>query len=296
MFVAGIRKAVARSTRRLRADLARPFRRFRPVPDTAQAPSHTEIGPGRTIARLKSGHSLYVDPRDTIVSRRILESGHWEVWTTMAVLSLLRRGDRVVEVGANLGYYTVLMADRVGPGGAILSLEANPRLAAMIEDSVALNGFQDRVSVLNRAALDKPGPISFVTSTSNSGAGHVRILAEAPFADAETITIDAVRLDDVCPDRIDFIRLDAEGCEPQILRGAQDVLARNPDIVVCLEWSVIQILSRTSITDFIDWMSREGFAFWRIDRDARLIPVPGDALVDLPHVDLVAARGDPRRR
>lgn len=272
--------------------MARPFRRF--APQTARP--YNEIAPDLAIARLKSGHSLYVDPRDAIVSRRIIESGHWEAWTTLAVLSLLRPGDRVVEVGANLGYYTVLMADRVGHGGSILALEANPRLATMIENSLALNGLQDRARVLNHAALDQPGQINFVTSDSNAGAGHVEILAVAPFADAVTITVDAVRLDDVAPDRVDFIRLDAEGCEPQILRGAEDLLVRNPHIVVCLEWSTIQIQARASAGDFLTWMSELGFSFWLIEKDARLAPIAADAVLNLPHTDLIAARRDPRLR
>lgn len=283
-------KNLARRTRPVRTKITSLFGLRASNP----ARSFKSIASDLAIIGLKSGHQLYVDPLDTIVSRRLIESGHWEFWTTAAVLSLIRPGHHVVEVGANLGYYTVLMADRVGSTGSVLAMEANPRLSAMANDSLVLNGLDGHALVLNLAALDRRGSISFVTSPTNAGAGHVAILAKAPFADAVTITVQATTLDDVVTENVNFIRLDAEGCEPQILRGAQEILKRNHDVIVCFEWSLVQIESRTSAADFLKWMSELGFSFWLIERDARLVPITVTAIMNLPHTDLVAARGDPR--
>ena len=280
-------KILARRTRALREAAARAIG-WKPARGRGPQP-YFYLGPNLALTRLESGHALYVDPQDDEISARIILRGYWEYWTTQAVLSLLKPGDRVIEVGANLGYYTVLMADRVGPTGRVTALEANPRLAALTARSLKINDLK-HARVLNRAALDQPGEISFVTSRKNSGSGHVEVLLVAPFEDASVIRVEAIRLDDLGDDRVDFIRLDAEGCEPQILRGAFDILVRNPDIVVFTEWSVIQMESRTSVPTFIAWMQDMGFRFWVVDKDARLIPVATKDLAGLAHTDIVASR------
>lgn len=282
-----ISKMLARRTRAWREAALRIVRRT-PVRERGARP-YFYLGPDLALTQLESGQALYVDPQDDEISARIILRGYWEYWTTQAVLSLLKPGDRVLEVGANLGYYTVLMAQRVGPAGNVTALEANPRLAALAGRSLKLNDLKQAI-VLNRAALDQPGEVSFVTSRKNSGSGHVEVLPVAPFEDAAVIQVEAVRLDDLGWDAVDFIRVDAEGCEPQVLRGATGILERNPDIVVSMEWSVIQMESRTSVPGFIAWLQDMGFRFWIVGKDARLIPVATEALAGLAHTDIVASR------
>ena len=112
------------------------------------------LGPDLSLVRLRSGLGLYVDPQDRQISARVILRGHWEVWISMAVLSLLRPGDRVVEVGSNIGYYTLIMADRVGQQGQVVGLEANPRLATLANQSLGLNDFGGHAQVMNLAAMD----------------------------------------------------------------------------------------------------------------------------------------------
>lgn len=289
-------------------DLLKTFARIsRPLRDAAKRISsgrasnehqarYYYLGPDLALVRLKSGQHLYVDPKDELISTRIIMRGHWEFWTTKAVLSLLRKGDTVLEVGTNLGYYTVLMADAVGISGSVIGLEANARMVSMANKSLAINNFSGHARVLHRAATDSPGPVSFVSSRMNSGAGHIEVLAVAPFEDAVTSEVEGVRLDDLGTARVDFLRLDAEGSESAILHGATQVIADNPGLVICMEWSPVQIASRTSVPDFVDWMVSLGFRFWKIGKDARLSAIDAQILKTLDHTDIVACRRDISQR
>lgn len=310
-----VRKATARAFRRLTGLKARPPSVPAPsIPVMAGAASPSSpglsaenvgalaraanryfyLGPELALVRLNCGHLLYVDPMDEHVSANIIVHGYWEAWVHRVVLGLLRPGSRVVEVGANLGYYTVTMAGAVGASGSITALEANPRLAGMVERSLNLNGFAQRSKVVPKAALDQPGAIDFVVSRSNSGGGFVTLWDHMPYEDGQVLKIEAVRIDDLDPGRVDMIRIDAEGSEAFILRGAEATLKANPEIVICMEWSVIQIESRTSVPEFVAWLETLGFKFWRIEFDSSLSPLSGKELSVHPNCDIVVSRRTPK--
>jgi FkbM family methyltransferase len=263
-----------------------------PSPPTGEAQRYFYLGPDLALARLTTGHMIYVDPQDRDVSTHLIAYGYWESWIHSVVRGLIRPGDRIVEVGANLGYYTLSMADVVGPTGKITALEASPRLAAMVTQSLEINGFANRVQVVDKAAFDRSGSIPFVIARSRSGGGHTQVAESLMVADSTVIEVEAVRLDDLGLGPIDFIRMDAEGSEPLILRGAAELLA-NPKIVICMEWSVLQMRSRASVPEFVTWLDGMGFKFWRIDHDASLTPLAGEAMVTLEPSDVVISRRSP---
>ena len=282
-----LRKRIARLRRQL---LGAP----RPCNCSARADRYFYLAPDLAMVRLNCGHMLYVDPLDEHVSANIIAHGHWEVHIQRALLGLIRPGFRIVEVGANVGYYTTTMANAVGASGFVTAFEGNPRLAGLVQRSVLLNGYAHRTRIIPKAALDQPGHIDFVVSRRNSGGGYVTLWEGNPYEDGETLKVEAVRIDDQDVGRVDLIRIDAEGSEPFILRGAEAALRANPDIIICLEWSVIQMGSRTSVPDFVAWMDGMGFKFWRIGGDSRLTEMPIDTLASLENCDLVAARQLPQ--
>lgn len=296
------------SLRKRLAGLTRPFRRAfgggaavqrlaavkrRPV----DGDRYFYLGADLGLVRLNIGPLLHVDPQDEQICAGIIATGAWEPWVSAVVLSLLPRGGRVVEVGANVGYYTMTMAARVGPEGHITALEANPRLVGLIGRSTRLNGYADRVRLVPRAAMDAPGEVDFVAFRNNSGGGHVPVVANAWYDEIlgtpERFRVEAVRLDDLDCGPVDLVRIDAEGSEPFILKGASELLRANPDVVLCLEWSAAQIASRTSLTGFVDWLEGLGFRFWLIGPPKGLSPLSREALLNLTHADIVAARREP---
>lgn len=285
-------KRLARATRPLRQTLGHAPGLHVPAPQQR----YFYLGPELALTRMNSGILLYVDPLDEHVSANVIAHGQWEKGLHEAVLSLLAPGARVVEVGANIGYYTISMALQVGAEGHVRAFEANPRMVGLIERSARINGVHDRVSLIGKAAMDAPGEISFVTSRRNSGGGYVSIWSHLPYDDGVAITVEAVRLDDMDCGCVDMIRIDAEGTEPFILRGAAGILVAQPEIVIVMEWSVVQMASRTSVPEFVDWLVGMGFGFWRISYDGAFTAVSAEGLLSLEDCNIVASRQPPRRR
>lgn len=267
------------------------------VPLRTAVQHYFQLAEGLGLVRLRIGPSLYVDPLDEQMSAHLIAYAAWDAEGSKVVDALLDPGARVVEVGANIGYYTMLMADRVGPSGQVIAFEANPRLISLLRRSLRFNGFDARVRLMACAAGDVMGEVDFVTFRHNSGAGHVPSALDATYVDAmgepERFRVPCVRLDEVDCGRVDLIRMDAEGSEPAILRGAAAVLDANPDVVICMEWSVVQMASHTSVPDFVDWLTAKGFRFWRLAPGPTLVAMNGDDLLRDDHFDLVAARALP---
>jgi len=135
-------------------------------------------------------------------------------------------GGRVaIDVGANVGWHTLLMAALVGPSGRVYALEPNDSTRGRLLDAVAANHFT-HVVVDPRAAADRSGPIGFQAPA----AGHVwdgtgRLIADAAPDDR---SVDRVTLDGFVAeraiDRLHLIKIDVEGWELSVLRGARRVL------------------------------------------------------------------------
>jgi FkbM family methyltransferase len=262
-----------------------------PVP-TVEPQHYFSLDQGLGLARLQDGHFLYVDPMDEAVASHLIARGYWETWIHQVVCALVRPGDHIVEVGANFGYYTVAMARRAGPEGSILAFEANPRLANLVRRSVHFNGYDRSVKVVAMAASDKAGTLSFATSRSNAGGGTISTTDGALGADCVLIPVEAVTLDSVAPEGVRLIRMDAEGSEPLILRGAVRLLQR-PDIVVCMEWDLIQMRARADVDDLVAWLDGLGFRFWRIQYDSSLLEIAAADMATLSACDVVMAREKP---
>lgn len=251
------------------------------------------LSPELALTRQKNGLLLYVDPQDETMSAHLIGYGYWEPNVYAVIASLISPGQVVVEVGANVGYYTVAMGLMVGAEGEVHSFEANARLAGMVQRSAYINGLKDRVIVHSKAVMETPGSVRFERSRKRSGWGHVAHGDVEVFDDSEIVEVEATSLDSLGLDRVDLIRLDAEGSEAFILRGASRMLSANPDIVICMEWDPIQVGSRTDMPAFASWLSGQGFRLWRIGTDAQLTEVAMDQAAGLETCDVVIARQPP---
>lgn len=251
------------------------------------------LGEGLALTKLKNGHFIYVDPLEESVCAHLIAHGTWEPWIAKVVLGLLRPGDRVVEVGGHVGFYTMAMAHRVGPSGSILTFEANPRLAALSARSVRLNGYSPWVQILQKVASDTAGSVRFSISRQYGGGGHLYVGDNALGGDTEVLEVESIRLDDLNLPHTRLLRIDAEGSEPLILAGATTFL-QQPDIILCMEWDVVQIRSRANPQEVANHLAKMGFNFWRITTKAELVAVECERLGELEACDLIVARQDPR--
>lgn len=158
--------------------------------------------------------------------------GDFEPHTKRFLLREVRPGSVFLDLGANVGYFSLLVASRV-EAVRVIAFEPNPGIAARLRDSVEANRLADRVQVVERALSDRAGEVLFGIDPANSG--HSRF---ARPEHEDIITVQTVALDDWLeqhsPDaQVSVLKLDVEGAEMQAIRGMEGLLSRaRPALIV----------------------------------------------------------------
>ena len=194
------------------------------------------LGDEDVLCRVLGRYILYTDPADVCIVPHLCLDGYWEAWITVALARLIQPGWACVDVGANHGYFTLLMADAVGSEGRVLAVEPNPRLAARVERSLEVNGLLPRATLLQKAAADESGArLTLVMPRRHSPDATV---CREPTDDDEFFEVESVTLDAATADwpRVDLVKIDAEGAEPLVWRGMRELIARHPGVAVVMEF------------------------------------------------------------
>ena len=142
--------------------------------------------------------------------------------------SLLKPGCTVLDVGAHIGFYTLLAAKR---GARVFSVEADPSNAALLRHHVKINGFNDRVSVFEMAATECARSVPLYRHTYNQGESNI-IERGQPAGVVKGQMLDSL---DLPP--IDICKMDIEGAELMALRGMERTLERSPHIRLLVEYA-----------------------------------------------------------
>lgn len=187
------------------------------------------------LCRILGRYKFHVDTRDTGFGANILLDGYWELWLTQFMARSVARGAVVVDVGANYGYYSLLLADLIGPAGHVYAIEPNPAAAELLRRSVSLNGFDARTTICEVAAGGADGGTAtlFVPDGEPKNAAIVpdaALLAHGAAHPVPVTTLDTLL---AAHPRIDFIKIDAEGAEQDIIAGlARTFAVHRPDMVL----------------------------------------------------------------
>jgi FkbM family methyltransferase len=208
--------------------------------------------------RTRFGIRMNVCPRE-FIQNRILFFGAWEPNVTVLFDSLLQPGDVVVDVGANVGYYTLLAAKKVGDRGHVYAVEPNPVVRAALNRHLELNGFHN-VTIVAGGAWDANTTGMLHVDREDCGGSSLRTLEGSE--QAESIRL--VRLDDILPQdqqgRIRLIKVDIEGAEAHALRGLSETLAANPQARVIVEVNPTMLAGLGSSADALfEFMAGFGF-------------------------------------
>ena len=150
--------------------------------------------------------------------------------------ALLPVGGVAVDVGANVGWHTLLMARLVGEGGHVLAVEPNPSVRACLQENLNLNRFR-HVEVVPDALADADGTAEFIApEADNPGAGDGHVVCATEIGERQVIGVETRRLDTILSamlvERLDLIKIDVEGFEWPVLMGGEQTIARfRPHVV-----------------------------------------------------------------
>lgn len=207
----------------------------------------------KTVAVGFDGTPLYVDSSDRNlgVSFDLTMIGILEPEVSVAFLQTLRPGMTVIDVGANLGWYTMLAATRVGPSGLVVAVEPEARNFSLLSDTVRLNRLSNVRLV--RACLDaERGERMLYISNENAG-GH-SITHRPPGSDVQRVPSET--LDNLVSKlglgKVDLIKIDAESAEPLIVAGGKSILFGHQSPLAIMEFSPSAWTPYPQLRDAID--------------------------------------------
>ncbi len=177
------------------------------------------------VATEFQGHRIWVDLRDRWVGFGVL-SDDWENAEIDFMTRHLKPGDGMVDIGANIGVYTLAACRAVGPHGHVYAFEPMPKTSQMLGQSISENGYAQRCTVFPMAIGATDQRMGFAISDSNPGASHVS-------ASAWDIEVSCRALDNIdLSRRIAFLKIDIEGLEPRFLEGARRTLAEHRPVIL----------------------------------------------------------------
>jgi FkbM family methyltransferase len=253
------------------------------------------LGDHTALVAARWGAKVLVDTRDAMVTPWLVLDGLWESHVTGWLQDTLRPGQVFVDVGANIGYFTLLAGSLVGPEGKVVAVEAHPRLAELLQRNVIINGLHGFVTTWHRAAWSESTELKLhmrENFASNSSVGSVGPDALARLGDSEEIVgVSAVALDDLLADvpHVDVMKVDVEGAEVHVFTGLARTLAANPGITIMFEWSPAQIVDVGDDPGaLVDLLAGHGFHFRLLETG--LAPVDRAALLELAYGNVVATR------
>jgi FkbM family methyltransferase len=270
------------------------------IPHKSPPMSGVYFGKGVLMTKIWSGHMFMVDTDDMIVGPHLVNIGMNEPHNTRILVSLIKPGDVFVDVGANVGYFSVLGAWRAYPGGQVWSFEPNPKVFPILSDNLTINGYAEMAHRWPAALSDREGkgtlrvfPGYVATSTVRDVPDdYVRFTERETGRSSHLVDIELTSLDTAMRDvpEIDVMKIDVEGHELSVMRGAQEIIARSPRLKIVMEFNP-SMLGPGNARDLIELVRALGFEVFSIEHDASLTRMGDDeALLGADFLDLLLVR------
>jgi len=190
----------------------------------------------------------------------------YEPSTTQLVEHLLEPGMVVVDVGAHVGYYTLLAAKQVGPTGKVYAFEPESANYALLEENIGLNGYQNIVTVKSAVSSRSGSSTLFLTALDNGR--HSTYHHDLPENGSEVVkatTLDAFFESEEWP-RVDLVKMDVEGAEEDVFQGMDRLLQKSEDLNIVMEFNP-RLLENAEVDPrlFLQMPTARGFKVYCID-------------------------------
>ncbi len=208
---------------------------------------------GRVATGRGKGLWLFLDPR----YEQDYARGDYELVVQNILMERLSPGGVFYDVGAHIGFFSLIAARRVGPTGSVLAVEADPENAKRISDHVSRNAFS-QIEVISAAPWSQAGKLRFARSgpQSSRNTGSVVELG-GPVGCKELIEQEAITLDSIFlnhrPPQI--VKLDVEGAETEVLKGASKLFQEGRPVLLC------EVHSGDAASCVTSWLKALGYSF-----------------------------------
>jgi FkbM family methyltransferase len=205
---------------------------------------YSYLGDFNAVCKILGRFYCYIDTRDRKICGHLLTKGIWEVQNTECIVRHLKPGMSAIDVGANYGYFTLLMNGLVGHGAAkVYAIEANPMLCQLLQDSLEVNGMAGKTELINCAVYKEPiEQLEFTFGNNRTNNGRLSVCKNNPDNMREgerVVQVPGNTLDHLIPtdQKIDFIKVDIEGAEEMFWYGSRRIREDNDELKILMEFN-----------------------------------------------------------
>ncbi|MDD5312470.1 MAG: FkbM family methyltransferase [Dehalococcoidia bacterium] len=198
------------------------------------------------------------------IAHELLLTGTYEEYTSFVFKQYVKKGMTVLDIGANIGYFTLLAASLVGEGGKVYAFEPEPKNYNLLVKNVELNSYNNIVAV-PKAVSDRVDELQLFIDRVESG-GHSLFKESARRGNinsVESVTVSTTSIDEFFGDNqsiIDVIKIDIEGAEVLALKGMQNTLSRNRDVKLFTEFTPHKLRNAgNSAEEYWAYLVKSGF-------------------------------------
>ena len=225
------------------------------------------------------GHRMWLDDRDTL---ELGTHGVYEPMETALLEKELKEGQTFVDIGANIGYYTLIAAGRVGPGGKVYAFEPDPANFRLLQKNVETNGYTN-VVLVNKAVSDKNGKLRLYLNPANRGDHRVYDSKDG----RQSLEIGTVALDrffKTLDRKIHFIKMDIQGAEASAFAGMKGLVRANKGLKLVTEFSPASLkLAGNDPAKYVRNLQKSGFRLFEIsEKNSSVKPVTPAGLLNRP--------------
>lgn len=227
-----------------------------------------EKGKTRNLYRTFNGHLFWLNSNG-FIDDHLKNFGVFEKDTTEAICRLVNKGDIVIDVGANIGYYAVIISKIVGESGKVFAFEPTQNFREVLEENISINQLNN-VEVVPYGLSSKEETltidISLSSATLHSPVGYADVIDKEI---VKLITFDSF-INQRKPQKINFIKVDIDGHEPAFFDGAWESLAKY-DTKIIFEISHLHyIQAGVTAWEFYDKVKENGYNIF-LEKDFSII-------------------------
>ena len=230
----------------------------------------------------KYGIKMYLHPVDIHISKSLNLNLIWEKEETEFFKNTIKKGMNIVDIGSNIGYFSLLFSKLVGQKGKIYSIEPDPINFKLLLKNIQANRAEN-VILFQKAVSNHNGHATLFLSEKNKG-DH-RIFDFHVFEDdtnRKSIDVECFKLDSLLSDskKIDIIKMDIQGAEYLAIEGMNNIITKNPNIQLLTEfWPYGIEKSGHSPKEFIEQLTKIGFGIFII-KNNKLICFENEPLIE----------------
>lgn len=257
----------------------------------------TYVGNDKVLTNLAFGGKAFVSSNDMSLMPELVSQGFIEPGLTNFLLENVNDDTIFVDIGANIGYYTILIASRI-KSGKVYAFEANPSTYNLLKDNLNINYINNKVEAFNKAVHSNNETIDFHMTSRFSGNASVKKHNENYYnlfdvdGEVQTIQIEAVKLDDcIINEIVDYVKIDIEGGEYQAFLGMSDLIKNGQVRNVIFELNKLRLSEDwLDFKELLKTYEQTGFAFSVLDQMGKELLMPIDNIFEYEFLSAVVMK------